>query len=152
MTYLTNDNDITYFAYNSTNILFNEEDVALQYDTSSGIEITGQNDDVVHIPLNSVTLVDSRCTSNWSGSDPRMFTNIQFASSLLTEKTRSSESSGCGGICIDCAIASGVGYCRNDTGADQATSVVQKNNKVLSGPDFEPYSGYSRIVGWRVQS
>lgn len=147
MSYFPPSSSLSFFAFNSINTLFDQNNVLLQYDTSFDIEVSGANDTVLDQPAKSFLVIDSRAESNW-GTDPRFISTLGATAAACTN-TRSVENSGTAGMGIDYAVTTGLAYSLNRTNATVSNSVRQY--ATTPALDFEPYASYSRVVGWRVK-
>lgn len=148
MTYIRAKEPLSFYAYNSINTLFNQTVATLEFDTPSGVTITGSNDTNIQQPARSIMLADSRCESDWN-TDPRM-ASVLRATSASCINTRTMEQSGTGGARDGSSVASGIAYSLNNTNTVVSNTLQQVSNAVSAGLDFFPYVNYSRIVGWRI--
>lgn len=147
MSYFPASGPLSFFAYNSVNTLFDQNNVLLQYDTSFDIDVSGTNNTVLDQPAKSVLVIDSRAESNW-GTDPRFISTLGATATECTN-TRSVERSGTAGTVESYAETTGVAYSLNRTNANVANSIRQYSTPFTL--DFEPYASYSRVVGWRLK-
>lgn len=147
MSYFPANGPLSFFAYNSVNTLFDQNNVLLQYDTSFDIEVSGANDTVLDQPARSILVIDSRAESNY-GTDPRFISTLG-ATATECVNTRSIERSGTAGMSPNYAVTTGIAYSLNRTSANVSNSVRQYSTAFTL--DFEPYASYSRVVGWRLK-